>query len=373
MAEDAGSGGARALGLPAFPWDSLVPYREQARAHPGGLIDLSVGTPVDPTPPIVREALAGAADAPGYPTTQGTAAVREAAAGWLRRRFGIGTVDPETGVLPSIGSKELVAWLPTLLGLHDGDVVVHPELAYPTYDIGARLAGARPLAADSSVALGPQRPALVWLNSPANPHGRILPAEHLAKMVAWARERGAVIAADECYLEFCWDASPVSVLDPAVNGGSLDGVLAVHSLSKRSNLAGYRAGFVAGDPALLKRLLEIRRHAGMMMPAPVQAAMAAALDDDQHVDEQRSRYHRRRAVLREALGAAGFRIDHSEGSLYLWATRDEPCWETVGRLAERGILVAPGEYYGPPGRSHVRVALTATDEHIAAAADRLTA
>ncbi|NEE00525.1 succinyldiaminopimelate transaminase [Phytoactinopolyspora halotolerans] len=369
MGDVAGTAGP--LNLPAFPWDSLVPYRERAHAHPDGLVDLSVGTPVDPTPQVAREALAAAADAPGYPTTQGTAAVRAAAAGWLRRRFGIGTVDPDGGVLPSIGSKELVAWLPTLLGLGAGDVVVHPELAYPTYDIGARLAGARPVAADSSVALGPERPALVWLNSPANPHGAVLPAEHLAKMVAWARERGAIVAADECYLEFCWEAEPVSVLDPAVNGGSLDGILAVHSLSKRSNLAGYRAGFVAGDPVLLDKLLQVRRHAGMMMPAPVQAAMAAALDDDRHVDEQRERYLRRRTTLHAALTSAGFRIDHSAGSLYLWASRDEPCWDTVGWLADRGILVAPGEYYGPPGRSHVRVALTATDDQITAAAERL--
>lgn len=356
--------------LPDFPWDSLVPYRGRATAHPGGIADLSVGTPVDPTPAIARAALAAAAEAPGYPATYGTARLRQSVVDWLGRRFGIDGVDPD-GVLPTIGSKELVAWLPTLLGMGDGDVVVHPELAYPSYDVGARLAGATPVPADSLTALGPRRVGLVWVNSPANPHGQVLPSEHLAKVVSWARERGAVVASDECYLEFGWAARPVSVLDPAVNGGSLDGILSVHSLSKRSNLAGYRAGFVVGDVMLVRRLLEVRRHAGMMMPTPVQAAMIAALGDDAHVEEQRARYATRRDVLQPALTKAGLRIDHSEAGLYLWATRDEPCWDTVGWLADRGILVAPGEFYGARGARHVRVALTATEERIRAAASRL--
>ncbi len=358
--------------LPDFPWDALAALRERAAGHPDGIVDLSVGTPVDPTPELVQRALAAAADVPGYPSTAGTSALREAAAGWLARRHGISGVDP-AGVLPTIGSKELVAWLPTLLGLGQRDVVVYPELAYPTYDVGARLAGASGVASDALTAVGPARVGLVWVNSPANPHGRVLPREHLAKVVAWARERDTVVASDECYLEFGWDARPVSVLDPDVNGGTLDGVLAVHSLSKRSNLAGYRAGFVAGDVRLVRRLLEVRRHAGMMVPAPVQAAMVAALGDDTHVDEQRARYAARRDILREALAAAGFRVDHSEAGLYLWVTRDgEPCWDTVAWLADRGILVAPGEFYGRAGGRHVRVALTATDERVAAAATRLT-
>ena len=356
--------------LPDFPWDSLAAFREQAAAHPAGLVNLSVGTPVDPTPAIVRDALAAAADASGYPATYGTPELRSAVVDWLARRFGITGLDAR-GVLPTIGSKELVGWLPVLLGLGERDVVVHPALAYPSYDIGARLAGAQAVAADSLTAVGPARVGLVWVNSPANPHGRVLPAEHLAKVVAWARERGAVVASDECYLEFGWDTRPVSVLDSAVNGGTLDGVLAVHSLSKRSNLAGYRAGLVVGDMDLVQRLLEIRKHAGMMVPAPVQAAMVAALGDDVHVDEQRARYAARRTTLRAAFEAAGFRIDHSEAGLYLWATRDEPCWDTVGWLAERGILVAPGDFYGPAGVRHVRVALTATDERVHAAAGRL--
>ncbi|ADG89724.1 aminotransferase [Thermobispora bispora] len=357
------------IALPDFPWDRLAPYKELASAHPGGIVDLSVGTPVDPVPEVARSALAEAANSPGYPQTYGTARLREAAARWLRRRHGV-TVDP-AAVLPTIGSKELVAWLPTLLGVGPGQRVIFPELAYPTYDVGARLAGAEPYPADGLLALGPERAALVWVNSPSNPTGRVLPPEHLRKVVAWARERGAVVASDECYIELGWEERPVSILHPEVCGGSHEGLLAVHSLSKRSNLAGYRAGFIAGDPELVRRLLEIRKHAGMMVPAPVQAAMVAVLDDDRHAEEQRERYARRRAALRPALERAGWIIEHSVAGLYLWATNGTDCWEQVRALAERGILVAPGEFYGPAGRRYVRIAVTASDERIAAAVDRL--
>ncbi len=320
---------------------------------------------------MVRDALAAAGDAHGYPATAGTAALRAAAAGWLARRHGV-IVDPGA-VLPVIGTKELIAWLPTLLGCGPGDVVAHPELAYPTYGIGARLAGARPAAADATTAFGPGRVALAWLNSPANPTGAVLPPGHLAKVVSWARDRGTIVASDECYLGFGYEAEPVSVLHPAVCGGSHQGLLAVHSLSKRSNLAGYRAGFVTGDRDLVAALLEIRRHAGMMVPAPVQAAMTAALADDAHADAQRARYERRREVLRPALAAAGWAGEHSQAGLYLWAAHpDRDCWESVRVLAQAGILVAPGEFYGPAGTRHIRVAVTATDERIAAAAARLT-
>ncbi len=334
------------------------------------MVDLSVGTPVDPTPDVVRGALVEAADAPGYPQTAGSLALREALAAWVTRRTGASGIGIDA-VLPVIGTKELVAWLPTLLGLGSNDVVVFPRLAYPTYEVGARLAGARFLAADSLTAAGPAPVRLIWINSPSNPTGRVLPPEHLRKVVDWARERGAVVVSDECYLDFGWDATPTSVL--SVCDGDYRGVLSLHSLSKRSNLAGYRAGFVCGDPELIAALLAVRKHAGMIVPAPVQAAMIAAFGDEKHVIVQRERYARRRAILREALLAAGFRIEHSEAGLYLWATRDEDCWSTVGWLAERGILVAPGSFYGPAGAQHVRIALTATDERIAAAATRLTA
>jgi succinyldiaminopimelate transaminase len=336
------------------------------------VVDLSIGSPVDPVPGPVQAALAAAADSPGYPLTRGTAPVREAAASWLARRHGV-TVDPDT-VLPVIGTKEFIAWLPTVLGLGPGDTVTYPALAYPTYDAGIRLAGATGLATDSTLAAGPEPVKLAWINSPSNPTGRVLPPGHLAKVVAWARERGTLLASDECYIEQGWEATPVSVLHPSVGGGTPDGLLAVHSLSKRSNLAGYRAGFVTGDPALVAELHEIRRHAGMIVPAPVQAALIAALDDDAAADQQRERYRARRAVLRPALEAAGWVVEHSEAGLYLWATRPGiDGWESARLLAEAGLLVSPGELYGVAGLRHIRLALTATDERIQAAATRLTA
>nr|WP_173136307.1 succinyldiaminopimelate transaminase [Kibdelosporangium persicum] len=358
-------------GLPDFPWDSLAGPAAQARAHPDGVVDLSVGTPVDPVPDKIRAALASVSDRAGYPTTHGTPELRQAAVEALGRRYGVGGVAAD-GVLPTIGSKELVAWLPTLLGVAPGSVIVIPPLAYPTYEVGALLAGASVVRTDGLTALGPRKPAIIWLNSPSNPTGRVLPVEHLRKVVTWARERGAIVVSDECYMSLGWDVTPVSVLHHSVNEGSLDNVLAVHSLSKSSSLAGYRAGFVTGDPVLVASLLEVRKHAGMMVPRPVQEAMTAALSDDSHVEAQKERYRARRSVLREALTAAGFTIDHSEAGLYLWATRGEDAWQTVSWLAERGILVAPGTFYGPTGAKHVRIALTATDERVAAAASRLT-
>ncbi|BBX72483.1 succinyldiaminopimelate transaminase [Mycobacterium shinjukuense] len=360
--------------LPVFPWDTLAEATAVAGAHPDGIVDLSVGTPVDPVAPLIQQALAAASSAPGYPATAGTARLRASAVAALARRYGV-TGLSEAAVVPVIGTKEFIAWLPTLLGLGTGDVVVVPELAYPTYDVGARLAGAQVVRADSLTQLGPQTPALVYLNSPSNPTGRTLGVEHLRKVVGWARERGrergTVVASDECYLGLSWAAEPLSVLHPAVCDGDHTGLLAVHSLSKSSSLAGYRAGFVAGDVDLVAELLAVRRHAGMMVPTPVQAAMVAALDDDDHEQLQRERYARRRAALLPALRSAGFAVDHSEAGLYLWITRGEGCHQTVAWFAERGILVAPGEFYGPGGARHVRVALTATDERIAAAVQRL--
>ena len=321
--------------------------------------------------PLIREALSAASSAPGYPTTAGTPALRNAATNALLRRYGITNVAPDA-VLPVIGTKELIAWLPTLLGLSSDDTVVVPELAYPTYDVGARLAGAQVLRANSLTQLGPRTPRLLYLNSPSNPTGAVLGVEHLRKVVGWARERGVLVASDECYLGLGWDAEPISVLHPSVCDGDHTGLLAVHSLSKTSSLAGYRAGFVAGDPTVVAELLAVRKHAGMMVPTPVQAAMVAALDDDVHEQEQKRRYARRRDVLLAAVRAAGFTVEHSEAGLYLWATRGESGREMVSWLADRGILVAPGEFYGPRGADFVRIALTATDERINAAVARLT-
>ncbi len=357
--------------LPDFPWDTIAGARDRARAHPDGICDLSVGTPVDPVPQLALDALAASASGwAGYPTVWGTPALREAIRGYLEGRWSSVPLG-DANVLPVIGTKELVAHLPLQLGVGPGDTVVIPTTAYPTYEVGARIAGAEVLATDDPVEAAAARPRLIWINSPANPHGAILGADALRAWVDAARSVGAVLASDECYGEFGWDAEPVSVLHPDVCGGPPEGLIAAHSLSKRSNVAGYRAGFLAGCSSLLGELLEVRKHSGLMVPGPVQDAMVALLGDHDHVAEQRGRYLARRAVLKPALEAAGFRIDHSEGSLYLWATRGEDCRATVDWLAERGILAAPGDFYGAASGRHVRIALTASDERIAAAGSRL--
>jgi len=354
--------------LPVFPWDQLAPYGDIARGHPGGIVDLSMGTPVDPTPSVVQEALRAASDAPGYPLTIGTPALRESLVAWSLRRLGAAVT--EANVVPTIGSKELVSLLPSLLGLSGAKVLI-PALAYPTYDVGARLAGCTPVPVEDVPSQDPTGVGLVWINSPSNPTGEVLSVERLAAVVEWGRQHGVLIASDECYLELGWETEPVSVLHPSVCGSSMEGVLALHSLSKRSNLAGYRAGFAVGDAAAVGLVVEARKHIGLLAPAPVQAATVAALADDVHVAEQKERYRTRRLVLRTAVEKAGFRVDHSEAGLYLWVTRDEDCWSTVEALAQQGILAAPGAFYGEAGGAHVRLALTASDERIATAADRL--
>ncbi|MDR1798575.1 MAG: succinyldiaminopimelate transaminase [Bifidobacteriaceae bacterium] len=366
--------------LPVFPWDLLEPYKAQAAAHPGGLIDLSVGTPVDPTPPVLQQALVAAADSPGYPATIGSPALRGAIVHHYEQARGVTGLTPD-GVLPTLGSKEMVALLPSLLGLGPGDVVVHPHIAYPTYDLGARLAGATPWPCAHLDGLPPDvaaRVKLVWVNSPANPHGAVLGVDELTAVVAWARQHGAVVAADECYAALPWAEPWVtqgvpSLLDPRATGGDLAGLLALYSLSKQSNAAGYRAAWVAGDPALIKRLAAVRKHMGMMMPGPVQAAAVAALADGAHVAAQRQLYGRRRRVLAAALTEAGLAIEGSQAGLYLWVTTADrqDAWATVAALADLGILVAPGTFYGEAGAQHVRIALTGSDQQIAEAAARL--
>jgi succinyldiaminopimelate transaminase len=337
------------------------------------VVDLSIGTPVDSSPSVLRTALAAGADSPGYPTALGTAALRSAAAQWLARRLGVTLADPRgavPSVIPTVGSKELVALLPTLLGLSGSGTVLIPEVAYPTYEVGAVLAGlaVRRCDAPPDDAAGA---VLVWLNSPGNPHGRVLTDDELRAWVAWGRARGVPVVADECYITLGWDVEPRSLLHPAVAGDDHSGLLAVHSLSKQSNAAGYRAGLLSGDPALVRQAWEVRRHLGLLVPGPVQDAMTAALADDAHVAEQKERYRARRATLLAAVRSAGLRVDHSEAGLYLWATRDEDCWTTIDWLAGHGIVAAPGTFYGPAGAQHVRMALTASDERIAAAAERL--
>ena len=366
-----------ALGaLPDYPWDLMAPYRARAEAHAGGIVDVSIGSPVDPTPDVVREALARATDAHAYPLTVGTPELRAAIVEWFARRRGVTGLDAAS-VLPTIGSKELVALLPFMLGLGEGDVVVHPRAAYPTYEMGALFAGARAFASDDP-GEWPAETRLVWLNSPGNPDGRVLDVDELRAARVRAHELGAIIVSDECYAELGWDDpwadEPVpSLLDPRVTGGDTHHALAIYSLSKQSNMAGYRAAFIAGCRESIARLTNVRKHAGLMPPAPLQEAMVVALADDRHVAEQKERYRRRRDLLRPALEAAGFRVDRSEGGLYLWATEGRDAWDSIGRLADLGILGGPGHFYGVHYPGHVRLSLTATDERIAAAAERLGA
>lgn len=358
--------------LPAFPWDTIAEAKRVAAAHPEGLCDLSVGTPVDPTPQIVQDALWRARDAHGYPAAWGTPQLREAIMAYMTRRWDASGLD-DHHVLPVIGTKEVVAWLPTHLGLGADDLIVIPTIAYPTYEVGARLAGCQIRMCDDPAELDgiSQPPSLIWINYPANPHGAIADESLLKAWIDYARRVGAVLASDECYGEFGWDLEPVSVASQRLCDGVMDNLLVVNSLSKRSNFAGYRGGYLVGDRRLIAELLEVRKHGGMMVPTPVQEAMIAALGDHDHVERQRERYSARRRQLIDAFTAAGFRIDDSHGSLYLWVTRDENARVTHSWLAQRGILGAPGDFYGAAGESHVRIAFTATDEAIAKAAARL--
>lgn len=375
----------RRLALPDFPWDSLRPYRERAAEHPDGVVDLAVGTPVDPTPEIARTALSVAANAPGYPTAVGAPAVRAAIIEWMGRRRGVaGLSDAE--VIPTIGSKESVALLPLHLGVGPGDIVLHPRAAYPTYDVGARLVGATPVPVDTDAdpatwdVPDDARVAIVWLNSPGNPDGHVLGTEQLARIVSWARGRGAIVISDECYAELAWeapwDAEPIpSLLDPRVGGAAgRTGLLALYSLSKQSNLAGYRAAFLAGDAGLVSAVTEVRKHTGMLMPTPVQAALVAALGDEAHMEVQKEVYRERREVLIEATAAVGLVNDPaSVAGLYLWLKGPESmsAYDLVGAFAELGIVVAPGDFYGEAGAGRVRMSLTDTDERVEAAAARL--
>ena len=348
--------------LPDFPWDALAPYGAIARKHPKGAIDLSVGTPVDPTPEFIQREFRNASNAPSYPVTVGTPELREVISNWARKVLG---ATGDFAVLPVIGSKEFVAWLPTFI---EAQSVLYPEVAYPTYLVGALLAEAEATAVNRDAAAWPKAD-MAWVNSPSNPTGRVHSEAELRAAVAWSREHKSVVVSDECYLEFGDKATPTSILQ--YTDGDNSNVLAVHSLSKRSSMAGYRAAFIVGDPQLIASILEVRKHAGMMVPLPVQKAMAMALGDDVHVAEQRNRYNARRAKLIPALQKAGFTIEDSQAGLYIWATRQENCWDSVAWLADLGIIATPGIFYGDLGASHIRIALTATDQQIAEAASRI--
>lgn len=350
--------------LPDFPWDALAPYGAIARTHPEGAIDLSVGTPVDTTPEFIQSAFRDASNSPSYPVTVGTPELRDAITAWARKTLG---VIGDFGVLPLIGSKEFVAWLPTFI---EAQSVVYPDVAYPTYLVGALLAEADATAVNLDASQWPVAD-MAWVNSPSNPTGRVHSEAEFRSAIAWSRHNKSVLVSDECYLEFGDSVQPTSILQ--YTDGDNSNILGVYSLSKRSSMAGYRAAFIVGDPQLIAKILEVRKHAGMMVPLPVQKAMVAALSDDKHVAEQRGRYNVRRATLVPALIAAGFTIDNSEAGLYIWASRNENCWESVAWLSGLGIIATPGIFYGELGSRHIRIAMTATDAQISDAARRIHA
>jgi succinyldiaminopimelate transaminase len=345
---------------PPYPYDRLAPLHEAASSLDGGVVDLSIGTPCDPPPPIVAAALADAGAARSYPPSVGTEAYRDAASGWLRRRFAADVGRDQ--VAACMGTKELVAGVPHWLRLRtpERDTVLYPEISYPTYAMGATLAGCRavPVPVDDGWrirldAIEPadaERALCLWVNTPGNPAGGL---DDLGAAAAWGRERGVPVLSDECYAEFTWDGPARSILSHGA-----DGVLAVHSLSKRSNFAGARVGFYAGDRDLVRFLSEVRKHAGFMVPGPMQLAGAVAWDDDDHVAEQRTRYRERLELLASGLRSHGLDVALPGGAFYLWiAAPDGDAWGLAEELARKGgLLVSPGEFYGPAGSGHVRVA-----------------
>jgi succinyldiaminopimelate transaminase len=355
---------------PPYPYDRLDAAKAAASAHVGGLVDLSIGTPNDPPPAEVVAALSASGAERGYPPSIGSKRLREAATGWMARRFGVEVAVDH--VAACVGTKELVANVVGWLRLRDPsrDTVLYPSVSYPTYEMGAILAGCRAVPVDdldSVDAADAARALCLWVNSPANPTGALA---DLGAAAEWGRGHGVVVLSDECYAEFTWDGLPHSILEHG-----LEGVLAVHSLSKRSNLAGLRVGFYAGDPDLVHYLAEVRKHAGFMVPGPTQAAAAVALDDDAHVDEQRSRYLERLVLFADVLRAEGAKVELPGGSFYLWAEAPAgDAWAFTRDLAQRGgVLVSPGDLYGPGGAGHVRVALVQPLDRLQLVADRLSA
>ncbi len=370
--------------LPPYPYDRLKPLAEIAGGHPGGMVDLSIGTPFDPPPAAVVEALGSSGAERGYPPSIGTAAYREAAARWLDRRLGA-SVDPATEIAACIGTKEFVASAPLHLRLRapDRDTVLYPEISYPSYAMGAALAGCRSVAVpvddhwrldlDGIDPADAARAVCLWVNTPGNPAGGL---DDLGAIASWGRAHGVTVLSDECYVEFTWSGEVAPGRPHAghtILEHGTDGVLAVHSLSKRSNLAGVRAGFYAGDAELVHWLREIRKHAGAMVPGPVQAAAIVAFDDDDHVDVQRATYRRRLEMLTAVLGQAGYDATMPAGAFYLWVPApDGDAWAMAADLAERGgALVSPGEFYGDAGAGHVRIAAVQPDDRLALVGERL--
>ena len=334
---------------PPYPYEALDETRRVAADQPGGAVDLSIGTPCDPVPEPVLEALANP-DAPRpYPPSPGSDELLAAAAGWVSRRLDVNL--PSSTVGACIGSKELVVGLPHALRLRSPrrDTVLYPAISYPSYAMGAELAGCRavPVPVDDQWKIDLEaieaddasRALCLWVNSPANPAGTL---DDLGEAAEWGRTHGVPVASDECYVEFTWEGPPRSVLQFGT-----DGVLAVHSLSKRSNLAGLRVGFYVGDPDLVGYLRELRKHQGFMVPGPAQIAGAVALNDQAHVDVQRDRYRRRLSALVEVLGVLGIPASLPSGAFYLWVPAPDGDWALVRRLAtEIGLVASPGGFFG---------------------------
>jgi succinyldiaminopimelate transaminase len=359
---------------PPYPYDRLARLVPLAAAHAGGAVDLSIGTPCDPPPAAVIHALAASGSERGYPASIGSVALREAAARWMSRRLGVDVgID---AIAACVGTKEFVGTVPHLLHLRDParDTVLSPATAYPTYAMGAALAGcshvevaARPDGTMDLDAIDPtdaDRAVVLWVNSPSNPTGAL---DDLGAAATWGRAHGVPVFSDECYAEFTWSDRPRTILEHGT-----DGVVAVHSLSKRSNMAGVRVGWYAGDADLVAYLREVRKHLGMMVPGPAQAAGVAALDDDEHVDEQRRRYRDRLDALATALSAWLDRpVSTPDGGFYLWLPVGDG-WEFAERLASTGGAIAsPGEFYGPSGSAFARLAVVQPDDRIELVVRRL--
>ena len=358
--------------LPEYPWQQLVPFKKIASEHPDGPIDLSIGSPVDPTPEIIKQALNQASNSAGYPSATGTQSLQQSIVNWFSSRRSVQLRTSQ--VMPTVGSKEFISWLPVMLGLSEKDAVVQPRLAYTAYEVGAKFAGCE-LVSEDDPNLWPENTKLIWINSPSNPNGAVMSVSQMRNAVTRARELGAVLVSDECYAELGWQEGFESIATPCllqdeVTGGDMTNLLAIYSLSKQSNVAGYRAALAGGDEDLIQGLINLRKHAGLIVPSPVQAAMAAALADYEHVAEQKALYRNRLEVLSQALEEVGFEIADCQGGLYLWV-KVEDTFEAVQQFAEQGILVGPGEFYGEAGKGFVRLSVTATDEDVQRASRRL--
>lgn len=400
--------------MPEYIWDSEISfYKKKALSYKNGeMINLSIGTPIDPTPKIIRNSLEKYSNAPQYPFTSGTNQLKDSIINWFDKRRGVTGLNREN-VIPSIGSKELIAWLPTLLGLNSKDIVVYPKLSYPTYKVGAQLVGAQLISSDHLFKLNKQelsKVKLIWINSPSNPTGEVKDIKYLKTIVKLARHIGAIVVSDECYAALGWDKweeiidnktsnlekeSKIkipSLLDSQVSKNSFSKLLVCYSLSKQSNIAGYRAAFLAGDSKIVKNLLNIRKHLGMMTPYPIQKAMTIALSDSNHVFRQKSIYRKRRVLLLNILNKNIFKVENSEAGLYLWIKsvldnklntsinnsdiyndqKKIKCWNLLNLFASYGILVTPGIFYGNNGKNYIRISLTVSDAQLISVLKRIT-